>query len=188
MKLNIIFDDRRVEKYEPLIGELKRQGITDYEIWPCILRPNVVESINASHKMIVRDAKEKELDEVFIAEDDLMFPAKDGWSYFIKNKPKPEDYDIYLAATYVPPISNNIICGFHLYAVSAKFYDKFLSIPDKEHIDTAANDLKGNWVFCYPFAALQRPGFSANNSVGSGHIVNYNRMIKDEDVYGGIPR
>ena len=87
-KLNIIYDARRHEKYHPLMYELERQGITDFEIWPCIMLPDVVQSINASHKMIVRDAKDKGLEEVFIAEDDLFFPAKDGWEYFLKNKPK----------------------------------------------------------------------------------------------------
>ena len=179
MKLNLILDSRRVEKYEPLIKELAAQNITDYEIWPCVIMNDVPQSINASHKMIVRDAKEKGLPEVCLAEDDVFFPAADGWQHFLRNKPSPEDYDIYVAATYCIPISNNILCGFHLYCVSAKFYNAFLSIPDKEHIDTAANDLKGVWKFCYPFAALQRPGFSANNM----SIVNYNAIFQPEDIY-----
>ena len=56
MKLNIILDARRVEKYHPLMEELERQGIIDFELWPCIVEPKVVTSINLSHKMIVRDA------------------------------------------------------------------------------------------------------------------------------------
>lgn len=181
-KLNIIYDARRFEKYHPMMEELERQGIDDFEIWPCIMYPDVVQSINASHKMIVQDAKEKGLPECFIAEDDVMFPAADGWEYFLRNK--PEQYDIYLGGTYVVPVSNNIICGFHLYSVSANFYDRFLSIPDFEHIDTAANNLNGNWKFCYPMAAIQRPGFSANGK----RKVNYNIVLQQEDVYGGIPK
>jgi hypothetical protein len=175
--LNVILDERRIEKYDPLISELRRQKIK-YEIWPCILRPNVVSSINASHKMIVRDAKEKGLKECFVGEDDLMFPAADGWQYFLKNK--PTSYDLYLACTYVVPISNNRVCGFHLYAISDKFYDQFLSIPDDVHIDTYMDELKGDYHFCYPFPALQRPGFSSNNMA----ISNYNAVLKPEDIYG----
>jgi len=123
--------------------ELERQGVTDFEIWPCILLPDVVQSINASHKMIVRDAQDKGLEEVFIAEDDLFFPAKDGWKYFLKNKPKPTDYDIYLSCTYIPQDPPQHICGFHLYSVSSKYYDTFLSAPDFQHIDTARTKYYG---------------------------------------------
>jgi len=177
-RLNIIYENRHSQDYERLIKELERQGITDYKFWDAIvLRESVVASINASHKMIVREAKERKLKSVVIGEQDLMFPAKDGWKYFIENK--PTDFDIYLAATYVTPISNNIICGFHLYIVAEKFYDKFLSIPHDQHIDTAANDLKGDYKFCYPFACLQNPGFSANNS----SVVNYNSVLTEQDIY-----
>jgi|SRR6478736_8183241 len=179
--LNIILDSRRTERYEPLINELKTQGIEDYEIWPCLMLPNVVKSINLSHKMIVRNAQEKGLKECCIAEDDVMFPARDGWEYFLKNK--PDVYDLYLACTYCIPVSNNRVTGFHLYMVREKFYDKFLSVPDDKHIDTSMDDLKGNYIYCYPFAALQRPGFSNNNKA----VVNYNAILSQEDVYGGIP-
>lgn len=159
------------------MDELERHKI-DFQIWECVMLSNVVASINASHKMIVRDAKEKGIEEVAIAEDDLWFPAKDGWEYFLKNKPK--EYDLYLSGTYIVTKPLEQICGFHLYIVHSKFYDKFLSMPDEEHIDTAANDLKGDYKFCFPFAALQRAGFSANNS----SVVNYNSILKEEDVYG----
>lgn len=179
MKLNIILDSRRIEKYHPLMNELEEQGIEDFELWPCLMFDSIVESINASHKMIVRDAQERGLKEVCIAEDDLMFPAKDGWKYFLDNK--PEDYDLYLAATYVVTKPLKHICGFHLYCVHEKFYEKFLSVPDESHIDTVMDSVKGDFVFCYPFAALQRPGFSANNK----SVVNYNLILKKEDIYGG---
>lgn len=187
-KLNIIYDARRHEKYHPLMDELERQGIDEFEIWPCIMYDDIVSSINASHKMIVRDAKEKGLEEVFIAEDDLFFPASDGWEYFLKNKPKPTDYDIYLAATYIPTDPPKHICGFHLYCVSNRYYDTFLAAPGNEHIDTAIDNIGGNFVFCYPFPGLQRPGFSANNSMGTGQVVNYNGVFRNrpQDIYGSI--
>lgn len=179
MKLNIIYDARRVEKYDPLINELIGQGIMDFEIFPCIMLPDIVSSINSSHKMIVRDAKEKGLPEVFIAEDDLQFTGKGAWDYFLSKKPSPENYDLYLASTYIIEEPLKSICGFHLYSVSAKFYDTFLSAPDNQHIDTLFNDIKGDYVFCHPFPALQRPGFSANN----GMVVNYNSMIDPKHLY-----
>lgn len=182
MKLNIILDSRRIEKYHPLMDQLEKQGITDFELWPCVIDKEVVTSINLSHKMIVRDALEKGLEEVIIAEDDLFFPAPDGWEYFLKNK--PNSYDLYLSGTYIVTEPLEHICGFHLYMVHSRFYEKFLAVPDNKHIDTEMNNAEGEFRFCYPFAALQRPGFSANNMT----IVNYNGVLKDSDVYGGLPQ
>jgi hypothetical protein len=142
----------------------------------------VVTSINASHKMIVRMAQERKMPEVCIAEDDLMFPASNGWQWFLQNK--PESFDIYAAANYLPfekektngSVKVDCIVGFHLYIVSEKYYNTFLDTNDKDHIDTAQ---KGELYVCYPFAALQRPGFSANNKA----MTNYNAILQESDIY-----
>jgi len=184
-KVNIIFDERRYEKYQPLVEELWRQQITDFEIFPCILGHNVVKSINLSHKMIVRKAKEEGLKEVCIVEDDVMFPAVDGWKYFLKNK--PDNYDIYIGGTYLidgpdnwkpPLIKVNAYVGNHLIIINERYYDKFLSVPDDKHIDTIQEGL-GDFYVCFPFAALQRPGFSSNAMIN----VNYNSMLRKEWIY-----
>jgi len=120
------------------------------------------------------------MDMVVIGEQDLMFTAPDAWDYYLKQM--PQSFDIYVACTYVPPISNNILCGFHLYTISKNYYDKFLSVDDNAHIDTAVSNLGGNFEFCYPFPCLQRPGFSANN----GAYVNYNSNFNKNDIYGHI--
>ena len=177
MILNVIYDSRRGEKYDLLISELESNKV-DYKIWEAeVQKESVVSSINASHKNIVRWAKENNLKEVAIAEDDIWFTCDESWEYFLDNK--PSEYDLYLASTYVPPISNNVICGFHLYLVHSDFYDTFLSVPDNEHIDTVFNNMNGNYKFCYPFVALQRSGWSSNNKC----VVNYNSLITDKDLY-----
>lgn len=168
-----------LDRYEPLIQELKLQNIVDYEIWPCIIKSDVVSSINASHKMIVREAKEKGEKEACIAEDDLMFTCRRAWDFYLKNK--PDSFDIYLACSYVVPIDYKKICGFHLYIVHERFYDKFLSIPDDVHIDTYFDTVEGEYVFCHPFPALQRPGWSSNNKAKA----NYNSILRPEDIYKG---
>jgi hypothetical protein len=171
--LHCIWDDRRIERYQPLIDEFQKHDIC-FRLWPCVVLNDVVASINASHKMIVRWAKESGLKEVAICEDDVYFPAKDGWEYFLRNKPK--EYDIYLACTYLP---ENLVCGFHCYMVSERFFETFLNAPDSVHIDTYFNDVKGDYKFCRPFAALQREGYSSNNRAFS----NYNAVLKEEDIY-----
>jgi hypothetical protein len=186
MTVNIIFDSRRPEKYVPLMETLKRQGIMDYQIWPALIYGTVIESINASHKMIVRDAKEKGLEMVAIWEEDCMIPAADGWKHFLDGLP-PWKWDLYLGGTYGldRPVTNPIraINGFHCYLVHERFYDTFLALPDDKHIDTCMDGL-GLYYVEYPFIALQRPGWSSNSKAFS----DKNMELTDADVYGGLPK
>lgn len=185
--INIIYDERQTDDYPRLIGEfIKQTVIPKYKFWNCIInKDSVVKSINASHKMIVNWAKDNKKPYVIIAEQDLEFTCNKSWQYFLEQK--PQDFDIYLGCSYVKnaipnsDVVDNLICGFHLYLISEKFYDVFLSVPDDHHIDTAVGDTKGNFVFCKPFVALQRSGFSANNKA----IVNYNLVLSEEDIYIG---
>ena len=178
MILNVIYDARREEKWEPLMNELATNEV-DYKIWDAIVLPSepVYKSINLSHKQIVRYAKSIGLDEVAIGEDDLMFTSPDSWKYFLDNK--PEKYELYLASTYIMPVSANQICGFHCYMVHSRFFDTFLATDDNDHIDTLFNNIKGDYKICYPFAALQSSGWSANNKA----VVNYNNLLSDTDKY-----
>lgn len=183
MRLHIIYDDRRIEKYAPLIAELERQKITDYELVPCLVYSNVVFSINASHKSVVARAKRDGLVECLIAEDDLMFPNENGFEWFLKNKPPV--YDLYTSANYIGAkpkgqkgaFRADVLIGFQLYFIHSRYYDTFLNTPDMQHID--AEQKSKLMYYCYPHAALQRPGFSANH----GANTNYNNMFTPEDIY-----
>lgn len=184
IKVHILHDNQRSERLEPLLKELAEQGITNYEI----IQPEIdvkkfpFENINHAHKSIVKMAKEKGLKEVAIMEDDVMFTCPTAWKYFLDNK--PDDYSVYVSATYIMPPSHNLLTGFQCYLVHESFYDLYLSVPDKAHIDNAICDLKSNHKICYPFIALQRPGYSANHP---GQQVNYNAGcgIKETDLYRG---
>lgn len=155
-----------------------------FDIYPCIHRTDVVQSINASHKMIVRLAKEAGLPEVCILEDDVFFPAEDGWDYWLSHK--PNRFDLYLAGTYGQRWEENSLSfvtvpvGFHGYFVQSQFYDKFLAVDSGGHIDTAMEGL-GNFRVCYPYAAVQRAGWSANHR----KEVDYNRALGKGDIYHG---
>lgn len=181
LKIHVIHDNRRIEREEPLHMEMHNQGLSrsDYVMWPASVLGDVPSSINHSHKRIVEWAKIEELPMVCIAEDDLQFTATDAFEYYLKNMPK--SFDLYLACTYITPVSLKKVVGFHLYIIHQKFYDKFLNVAPNVHIDTAMDDLDGDYHFCYPFPAIQRAGFSANNMA----VVNYNSVLKDEDIYGG---
>jgi hypothetical protein len=182
--LHIIYDDRRFERFEPLMRELSRQGITDYKIWsPVYDSESTIRSISKSHKQIVAYAKCLNLPKIAIAEDDLFIPAKDGWRKFLEQEPV-WPYDIYLGGTYglQKPVTGKIekINGLQLYIVSERFYDTFLDLPETTHIDVAMDRL-GLYYVCYPLIALQRPAWSAN----SREFSDKNVTLTKEDIYYG---
>jgi len=111
--------------------------------------------------------------------DDIILESS-GLGMYQNNETLMPDVE-YLACTYITPVSLKKVVGFHLYIIHQKFYDKFLNVAPNVHIDTAMDDLDGDYHFCYPFPAIQRAGFSANNMA----VVNYNSVLKDEDIYGG---
>lgn len=180
-RLHIIHDNRMAERYEPLMQELKTQGITDYEIWsPVECAESVVKSINLSHKQLVKWAKAHDWEYVIIAEDDLQFTHPTSWKYFLENMPK--GVDIYSSGTYYDDLNDkNLLTGFHLYVVFARFFQDFLNVSDDQHIDTAICNLKGYYKVCRPFAAIQRPCWSAN----ARQEVNYNLLLNEGDLYRG---
>lgn len=186
MTPHILYDNRRSERWEPLMGELDRQGIKGYVIYQPVWNPDsVIKSINLSHKAIVRMAKNYNLPRVCVFEDDICFPHPEGWKRFLEDI--PDDFDIYLGGTYgidrpvVNPISQ--INGFHCYIMDSRFYDTFLSIPDNVHCDTALDGL-GVFYVHYPFVAVQKKGWSANCMASS----DKNADLTDADVYGGLPQ
>lgn len=191
MIIYVLHDLRRPdEEWRLCMEELERQGIRNYIMYPAVVNGNTVyQSINWSHKNIVSEAKHKNLPEVCIMESDVLFPAADGWKYFLRDM--PEDFDIYLAGQYMHNMepfrtnslfshhhSVNTIVGFHCYIVKARYYEQFLSVPDDGHVDCLQTG--GTYRVCYPFAAIQRPGWSAN---AKGNV-DYNTLLGKEDVYG----
>lgn len=189
MTIHVLYDDRKPERLDNVMEEFRRQNISNnVKIWGAIIKNNIsiVESINAGHKNIVQYAKDNNLPEICIAEDDLMFPNENGWNYFIENK--PDLFDLYIGGNYLcdnriekkPPLLKvSEYVGNQLIIISKKYYDVFLSVPNNQHIDTAQKGL-GEFYVCYPFVALQRPGRSANNN---NEIVDYNKILDISDIY-----
>lgn len=146
--------------------EMERQGITEYRIWPAITYANLPRrsGISAAHKQIVRWAMEEGLPEVLIFEDDIRFPAIDGFKYFLSKKPK-EDFDLYLVGVYRGDIAEDgttkRFTGMTGYIIHERFYDIFLGVDERLDIDGAMAHL-GLYFICYPFAAIQHSGFSIN--------------------------
>jgi hypothetical protein len=191
MTAQIIQDPTRPVFNMHLEQEIARHDL-EVEIWPCLHDSNsVVRSINLSHKQIVQWAKDSGLPEVCIMEEDVWFPGSDGWQYFLRNKPT-EEFDLYLGGVYgLNPLAlrrigkepgaaeiHNFV-GLHCYIIRQRYYDKFLALPEDQHIDHQPG--LGVFYVCYPFAALQAPGWSANNK----REVDYNQQIAKEHIHWG---
>lgn len=193
MIAHIIINPDNPRPKEDLYNELDQQGITA-KFWPCIPDSNnVVRSINLSHKQIVSFAKEHNLPEICIMEEDVMFPAPDGWQYFLTNK--PHEFDLYLGGAYglneaafarilkrSGSVEVNNFAGLHCYIIRNTYYNKFLSLSENQHIDNQPG--MGRFYVCAPFAALQRPGYSYN----AKRAVDYNsdrRILPSECIYYG---
>ncbi len=193
MIAHIIINPDNPRPKDDLYLELDRQGITA-KFWPCIPDSNdVVRSINLSHKQIISFALQHHIPEICVMEEDIMFPAADGWQYFLMNKPL--DFDLYLGGAYglndaafarikagQQSVEINNFAGLHCYIVSQSYYKRFLSIPEDQHIDNQPG--MGRFFVCAPFAALQRPGYSYN----AKRSVDYNcdkRILPPECIYYG---
>jgi hypothetical protein len=139
---DIKFPHRELREKNFLKG-IKEQGIKEYKVWNGIfIEDNPIKAISQSHKMIVRDAKEKGLSRVFIAEDDFYFTNKGAWEYFLNSI--PEEYDVFLSHVYYGKWDENgkmkgPFSSLTLYCVNEKFYDKFLLIREDEHLDLTMN-------------------------------------------------
>lgn len=149
------------------LKEIEIQGIKNYRVWEGIYLPNdPIKSISQSHKMIVKDAKEKKLSRVFIAEDDFCFTNKGAWDYFLESI--PNQFDVFLSHLYYGKWDENgkvkgPFSALTLYCVNEKFYDKFLLINEKEHIDLAMNKAwRHDIKVCLPMVCKQMAGWSDN--------------------------
>jgi len=166
-----------------MVEELKRQQISDYEIWDSIYLKTVKASINAAHKQIVEFAQVARWDEVLIAEDDFVGTHENSFKFFLSKK--PTDYDIYLSMIYMGDIDEmNCVkefSGMTMYMVHSRFYDTFLNTDPEEHIDRTLSGL-GKFVVCNPFAFIQRNGFSSN----TGKEEKYDTLLEGRNLYFGI--
>lgn len=189
MRIVVIYDDRRQEKLPLFVGELERQGIKEFEIFPAIvLTHSTVESISASFKAVIQGAKDRGEKEICIMEDDVMIPNEKGWEYFLKNK--PESFDIYIGGSYLidnryeykpPVVKVEHYVGNQAIIVSEKYYDKWLATDEKQHCDSAQNN-NGDFYVCFPMPILQRSGWSSNHQA----IANYNATFSNDELKGFI--
>jgi hypothetical protein len=183
--LHIIHLPERTDRMVLLKKELETQGINDCRLWPGIKNDvNPCQGISAAHKQIVQYAKDNNLDEITIAEDDIQFTAPGAWQYYLTNM--PGTFDLYLGSVYVlHEIKGHHIenfTGLTLYTIRKRFYDEFLGTPNAGNIDVNLYG-RGWYALCYPFAAIQHETYS-DNSQG---LINYSQYMQGKLLFGHEP-
>lgn len=169
MVANIIHNIADTERYKLLCEQLDRQNIQSV-LWSGILGFDAKTGISKAHKQIVQWAKEKCKKEVLIMEDDVLFPAEDGFQYFLKSK--PDNFDVYLGGVYLgwDKLQDGRVkrhfSGLHCYIVHQKFYDTFLEIDEVQSLDNSLAKLAilglADIRVCMPMACVQQEIPSTN--------------------------
>lgn len=182
MLVNVIHNPKRKDRFQLLQKEILHQQLT-ITYWDAVINPiAVVVGISQAHKQIVRWAKENNLPEVCIAEDDVKFFGRGAFNYFVNNKPK--DYDLYLGGIFWGHIAeDNTVgdfTGMTLYIVNERFYDKFLALREFNNIDRELA-FKGKYVVCNPMVVSQHEGWSDSKF----RFDSYDRLLDGRNLFKG---
>jgi hypothetical protein len=161
------YDDRKVQ----IEKEMNYCGIKDYYIHNTkVILEDKIKAVSQAHKDGLHMAMMLNITSPYVVmmEDDVCFTHPRAYHYFMESVENlPGDWDIYLGGFtggfLLQPDFKNIYrmgetSGFHLYAVSKKFYSKFLSANENIHIDiwcTSPNYGAAKTFSCYPVAAIQ---------------------------------
>lgn len=181
--INVITLPSRTEQ---AISELVDQGVS-FKIWHGVIIQGLpFKGISLAHKQIVQDAKNRQLNRVVIAEDDIKFTAPGAYNYFVSKI--PEDYDIFLGMIYEGNTdeNNKIVdywCGMTLYCVHQRFYDQFLATREMNHIDRELSKTcqQHKFIVCDKYVAYQRDGYSFNKR----KACSYGHLLKGKSLFGG---
>lgn len=169
----------REEREKSFLKEIEEQNIKEYKVWDAIFyEDNPIKAISQSHKMIVRHAKENKLPRVIIAEDDIHFTKSGAWEFFLNSI--PSDCDMFLGHIYHGKFDefgkiNGSFSSMGLYCVNEKFYDYFLSVTERKHIDLIMNRaMRYDIRVCLPMVCRQADGWSDNSKC---HLEHSNKEI-----------
>lgn len=150
--------------------------------------------ISRSHRKIIQEAFDQDLQEVCIIEDDVLFLTPKALEMFFiiyqKHLTKT-DCDMFMAGIYDGEIGErflgyikvkNRISGLHCYIVRNKFYKQFLEADEAWNLDYDLSHNKKASIYCmWPFLAIQHDGYSYN--ARNKTTYNYN-LHKKYQLYG----
>lgn len=164
----------REERALSIVKQSKQHGFA-VRFWPGNTDESVYRcgNISRAFKQIVKDAKERNLQTVTIAEDDMVLTSKGAWEYYLKNI--PVEFDIYSGGIYSGQLQENrIVNGYSgntLITVHERFYDFFLSASEDPkglglgHLDQWLGNFafEKTYIVCLPFVVKQIGGYSDNH-------------------------
>lgn len=180
--IHVIHDDLRTDRWELFLREAMEQEF-EFKKWDaCKENAKPITNISRCHKKIIQFAKDNNLEEICVAEDDVHFTAKGAWQYFLNNK--PNDFDLYLSSIHGGGISSqnqtNSFSSLLCYIIHNRFYNTFLEANESEDIDRAMNG-KGKFVVVNPFATIQAETFSDNTK----RIHRQEKIYKNRKFFNG---
>ena len=190
----VISGNRSKDSLPELVSHFVHAGITNIVIQKgCYDFGNPLTNIAEAHKKCIRHAKRQNWDFCIILEDDVLLLHPKAYQYFIDQmKDLPKDWDVYTAGFYT---ANSFVqdykniyrisgfAGLHLYCVNSNYYDHFLKCPENTNIDQWISGSNGNAksFCCYPFAAIQKSGFSENRM----QDVDYSKLLEGKEIFTG---
>ena len=163
----------RVERLARFKEEIKYLFDDEIHVSSGVVKPIIYHGIADAHLAVIRKAKEANLKEVLIMEDDIYIPGKErGKEHMLKCFDNlPSDWDVLLGGVYwskaLAPYNkywNKTLefAALHFYVVNQKAYDKILSYDYTQHIDRWIGQSGLNCYVPSKFFAIQYDGFSDN--------------------------
>lgn len=162
----------------------------DITAWPAVMNTNSPQvGISASHRGVIQQAKDLELPEVCILEDDTHFLCRNSLVKFLNTyKLLPKATDMLFGGIYDGEIGKEFciyaelegrISGLHCYIIKQKFYDKFLSADPDFNLDFwISTELKPVAYVSWPFLVIQNEGYSYNRRGQSAHNYELDKRYK----------
>jgi hypothetical protein len=150
---------------------------------------STIDNIKNAHLACVRWASEQGHELAFVAEDDVHFTSMNSWRVFYAAAVGLKSYDVLLGGIYhddVPqPIRGTDLArvsrfsGLHLYAVPVRLLPMLEKAQGNIDAYMSAH-LKDKYV-CWPFVAIQHPGWSMKDKRHTDHsrLVNKRPILKD---------
>lgn len=174
----------REERLLSIVRQSKDHGFA-VRFWEGEHEKIAKKGISRAFKKVIRWAKENNLPEVIIAEDDMVLTAPGAWQYYLDNK--PADFDIYLGGIYSGDMDGNRIIngysGHTLVTVSNKIYDLILSHDEYGDIDRWMGTfcIERKYIVCLPFVCKQIEGYSDNHR----RRIEYKALHAEREYFTG---
>jgi hypothetical protein len=173
-----------------MLTEMQKAGIKYFYRSKAIYDKKPETGICKAHKnALKRSILLNVSDHAIIMEDDIEFTHADSYKYFLDSfRHLPKSWDIfyggYSSIEQASPEQENVfrvnyVGATHLYAINAKFFQKFMTANENIHLDIWLSDPLHSNAECYaasPMAAIQKNGLSQNTNKEENYEGHFKRF------------